>query len=298
MKMIYFVIIPLAVLTAVLLAAYLISKRNASRLAGEIEDYLISGKKPSYSVKSGDFSRLHNDVCDLCDALEVSRQNNARDNAKNADFVADVSHQLKTPLAGIRLYCEMRQNEAPSESGEKELMLLDKTEKLVFELLRLQKLKADAYEMTFSLCSLAGVVSSAVQPFRELFPGKNISVSGDAEIRCDPHWLIEAVGNIVKNACEHTAEDGEISIVVEPGERSAEIRITDNGGGVKDGETEHLFDRFYKSEGSSPQSTGIGLSIAKEIISRHHGIITADNTGTGLRIDICLPVIDGNEKIT
>lgn len=294
----------LAVFCALLLTGccVLIIKRRKTgkeinELSDEIEEYLKSGKTVLFNSADNDFSRLHNDVADLCTALDLQKQNNHRDNIKNAQFAADVSHQLKTPLAGIRLYCEMAQANNPTEGGEKQLELLDKTERLVYYLLRLQKLKADAYEMNFEKNSIEAVIENAAEPFRALYPEKQIEITGSAVLRCDGEWLAEAFGNIIKNACEHTKADGKITVKIERTESAVNITFEDDGGGAAESELPRLFERFYKSESSDENSTGLGLAIAKEITEKHHGIITAENTANGLKTAICLPIIDGAEKI-
>lgn len=280
-----------------LMAKSIAYRRKENALAEKIESYLKKGEKPVYSVSDDSFAVLHNNVCDLCDTLETQKHINENDNKKNAQFVADVSHQLKTPLAGLRLYTEMNQSENPTENGSKQLELIGKTEKLVFSLLRLQKLKADAYEMNFIKEKLEDIITATVFPFRELFPEKQFSISGNAEVRCDKEWLSEAIGNVIKNACEHTQPDGKVSVSIEKTPSSVTISITDNGGGAGNDEIPHLFERFFRSENSDKNSTGIGLAISKEIIEKHHGIISAQNTAQGLMVSMWLPIVDAAEKI-
>lgn len=290
----------LSVLSAFLLVFGVISitanrktHKSVEALSDEIEEYLKSGKRIHFDTSDNSFSRLHNDVSDLCDMLDLQKQNNKNDNIKNAQFVADVSHQLKTPLAGIRLYCEMAQEQNPSDNGEKQLRLLDKTERLVYNLLRLQKLKADAYEMSLTDNKIENIIENTAEQFKALYPEKQIEINGSAFLRCDGEWLSEAFGNIIKNACEHTEPDGRIRINIESAESSVGISFEDNGGGANMTDLPNLFSRFYRSENSEPNSTGLGLAITKEIVEKHHGIVSAENTADGLKITICLPVIDG-----
>lgn len=111
---------------AVLLILHFKRKKEIDALCDNIESYLSSGKKTDYSVNDNSFSRLHNDICDLQYLLEIQKENRIADNKRNADFVSDVSHQLKTPLAGVKLYCEMAQSERKTEYAEKEMQLINK----------------------------------------------------------------------------------------------------------------------------------------------------------------------------
>ncbi|MBR0537406.1 MAG: HAMP domain-containing histidine kinase, partial [Clostridia bacterium] len=215
---------------------------------------------------------------------------------KNAEFAADVSHQLKTPLAGLRLYCELDE-ENGNANAEKELRLIEKMERLVAELLKLQKIRADSFDFIFEDAALELLTEETFAAFRPLYPQKRFELSGAAVLRCDRAWLGEALSNIVKNACEHTPENGWISAAIENGDESVILTLEDNGGGVPASELPHLFERFYKAKNASPESTGLGLAITKEIVSKHHGTVTAENAEKGLRLTLCFPKIDANRKI-
>lgn len=269
------------------------TRKRLDGLSERIETYFAEGGSIPFSTKDDSLSRLENELAELCEALELQKQKNKDDNIKNAEFVADVSHQLKTPLAGIRLYCEMTQSENPTENGEKQIKLLERTERLVYNLLRLQKLKADAYELHFKENALENILSDITGELCVLYPEKHISVKGSASLRCDGEWLREAFLNIIKNACEHTSPDGLVKITVEKSENAVFVAFEDNGGGVAESDLPGLFNRFYKTETSGISGTGLGLAVSKEIVSKHHGVISAENTAQGLKITICLPVLSG-----
>lgn len=278
---------------AVLLIKNLRTRKRLNGLSARIENYFAEGGEIPFSTKDDSLSRLENELAELCEALELQKQKNKDDNIKNAEFVADVSHQLKTPLAALRLYCEMAQSENPTENGEKQMKLLDRTEKLVYNLLRLQKLKADAYEMNFKENAIENILSDITGELCVLYPQKRIPVTGSASLRCDGEWLREAFLNIIKNACEHTAPDGFVNITVEKSENAVFVAFEDNGGGVAESDLPGIFNRFYKTETSGTSGTGLGLAVSKEIVSKHHGVVSAENTSQGLKITICLPVLSG-----
>lgn len=215
----------------------------------------------------------------------------------NAEFLSDISHQLKTPLAALRLYCEMEHESAPSAHTEKELALIEKMEQLIQNVLKLEKIRSETYRMNFELCDLSKIAMTLQAELQPLFPRKQILVKGSASIRADENWLHEALGNLVKNACEHTQPDGTVRLLIEPGETSVSITVEDDGGGVAPEELPKLFERFHRAANAAPNSAGIGLAITKAVIEKHHGTISARNTGKGLSVVICLPVIDANLKI-
>ncbi len=290
-------VVILLIVSVIFIVLNLRKNKQVNKLKENIEEFIEGGEKTEYSTADSSFARLQNSVAELENLLLLEKSNSASQAKSNADFVADISHQLKTPLAGLRLYCEMEQGSSPTPYTEKELQLIAKMESLVFNLLRLEKIRSDAYTMKFTEHKLDEIIGEIIGSFKPLFPEKKFIICGTADLRCDKEWMIEAIGNIIKNACEHTDTDGKITVSVSENESSVTLVIEDNGGGVPKEQIPLLFNRFYRADNAAPESAGIGLAISKAIFEKHHATVTAENGKDGLKITACFPLINANLKL-
>lgn len=299
MKDIFLIValVVLLVLCAVLLALHIINKKKTRALTQSIDKFIKDGTMIELSTSDGDLAHLQSNICELEARLIQEREYTKLEAKNNTEFISDISHQLKTPLAGLRLYCEMEHNTSPGSHTEKELALISKMEKLIYNVLKLEKIRSDTYVMNFEETELSDLLLDLKAEFSTLFPTKAITVKGKGNLRTDKSWLREALGNVIKNACEHTKADGKVDIIIEEAEKSVSVIIEDNGGGVHENELPMLFRRFHRTENASPDSAGIGLSITKAIVEKHHGTITAENSEKGLRLNMCFPIIDANLKL-
>ena len=167
-------------------------------------------------------------------------------------------------------------------------------ENLIQALFRLERLCADGYAFHFAPADAESIIREQWQSLQAIWPEKKFVIEGSAHIRCDENWLGEAFLNLLKNACEHTPDDGVIRVQLERTEAAFFCVIEDNGGGVAPDELPKLFQRFYRAQHQSKNGAGIGLAIVKEIIQRHHGNIIAENGKHGLKMTISMPMLDRN----
>ena len=264
-------------------------ERRIRALAERMEDHL-SGNGPMLDValEEDNLARLQNAISDTQQSLARQRELYTQECARTSNLTADISHQLKTPLTTLRLYTEL--DDAPH--SDECLAQIQRMETLIQALLRLERLCADGYAFTFETADAEVILREQWQSIATLFPGKTLTISGAAAIRCDEKWLGEAFLNLLKNACEHCTSH--IHIHLERTEAAFFCSIEDDGGGVSPAELPRLFERFYRSENQKGNGVGIGLAIVREIITRHHGTITAENGEKGLRMTISMPMLDRN----
>ena len=201
-----------------------------------------------------------------------------------ADFLADLSHQLKTSLAVIRLNSDILA-EVDDIPPERRTQLTDEMtgnidgmEELVLAALKLAKLNAGAVEYELEVQPLAETCRESVKRISPLLRENGIKT----ELFCPeeisfPHdraWLCEAIENLIKNAADH-AECSIIRVEAESLPSAVKLSITDNGRGIPQEDIPRLFERFGKAtKGRNMTSVGIGLSIARKIAAAHGGDIT------------------------
>ena len=249
-----------------------------------------TGEMLDVALQEDKLAQLHNGIADLQQALTRVKQLNSEECTRTSQLTADISHQLKTPLTTLRLYTEL-DNATHMEAS---LEQIQRMEDLIQALLRLERLCADGYAFQFVQANVKEMILEQWQSLQTIWPNKQLIIEGEAHIRCDEKWLGEAFLNLLKNACEHTEENGMVRVQLERTEAAFFFVIEDNGGGVAPDELTKLVQRFYRAEHQNKNGSGIGLAIVKEIIQRHHGNIIAENGKHGLKMTISMPMLDCN----
>ena len=206
--------------------------------------------------------------------------------------ISDISHQLKTPLAALTMYQEIIADEPEHpdtvrEFSAKMSVSLKRMEYLIQAMLKITRLDTGNIVFEKDCLNVAALVSQSIRELttRAERENKRILVDGDAgqQLVCDRDWTREAIGNIVKNALDHTDPDGTVRIHWEHTPAMLRIFITDNGSGIAPEDIHHIFKRFYRSKRSlDTQGIGLGLPLAKSIIEGQGGIIAVrSDPGTG-----------------
>lgn len=278
-------------LAALIFAAlYFIQRKRIECLTARIEDFLVTGKNAlEYSVREDSIAPIHNAAAELENRILLSKEQVRDELKRTSTLIADISHQLKTPLASLKLFCELDEG----AHMEAQLGQIERMERLIYALLRLERLCADGYDFSFETHAVEKIVCEAWESLKPVYPGRNLEIEGSARIRCDEKWLGEAFLNLLKNACEHTGEGGQLHVKLEMTETTFYATVEDNGGGVSQKDLPHLFERFYRAgEKKETGGAGIGLAIVREVVRRHHGDIRAENTGKGLKLTISIPIMN------
>lgn len=278
-----------------LLIVQQLNRRRIQALTAQIEEFLSrDGQALDFSVREDSLATLQNAAAELQNRLLLARERQRQEGVRVEALAADISHQLKTPLASLRLFTEM-------DSGahmEAQLSQIERMERLIYSLLRLEKLCADGYAFTFEEAEQADIAQEAWLGLAALFPACRLNVIGTARVRCDRRWMGEVYVNLMKNACEHMPAGGAISLRLELTDTTLYCTVEDEGGGAPEEELQHLFERFYRTKAQTDERSGcgLGLAIVREIIRHHHGDARAENGERGLRICFFLPIYNLNRN--
>ena len=259
--------------------------RRIASLAADI-NHVLHGDSPidfdNYS--EGDLSILHSEIYKMTVRLREQQQKLMKDKEYLADSLADISHQIRTPLTSINLLVERLSASGLTDECRHQLAnelygLLDRIDWLITTLLKISKLDAGTVQFNRDTVSLEMLINKSCAPL--LIPielrGQELVICAEGNFYGDPAWTSEAVGNIVKNCMEHTPDGGKIEIEATENALYSEIVIKDNGTGISPEDLPHIFERFYKGKDSDGKSFGIGLALSRMIIAGQKGTVKAEN---------------------
>ena len=270
----------------------LIMHKRCKRIAelSERIDRILHGESDiSFEAYTeGELGVLQSEISKMTVRLREQQQRLINDKVYLADSIADISHQIRTPLTSINLIVDFLSQPELDEQRRMELVheldvLLSRIDWLIVALLKISKLDAGTAHFQAEEVALADLVAKAVSPV--LIPielkEQTLEISAEGSFVGDLSWTSEALGNIVKNCMEHTPTGGRIEIAARETPLYAEITVSDSGNGIDADDLPHVFERFYKGKNSSGNSFGIGLALARMIVTSQNGTLKAENKPGG-----------------
>jgi len=245
--------------------------------------------------EEGDISNLKSDIDQMTIKLKEQTEQSQKDKKYLEEILSDISHQMKTPLTSMYVMNDLfLEDNTMSEEVRREFLLknkeqLERIEWLVTSLLKMSRLDSGTETLKRKTIHSSDLILSAVEPLKIPIELKRqtleINYHKDPVLFVDPNWTREALLNILKNAHEHTEEKGIIKIEVTETPIYYEITVTDTGSGISKEDLPHIFERFYKGSGNK-ESIGIGLHMAKKIITMQEGEIRAISLRQGTKFEI------------
>lgn len=284
------------------LGIYLIYVITQEKKIAEINEYIKQINNKNYILKieendNGELSKLRNELYKTTVLLKETAEISEKEKENLSTAIADISHQLKTPLTSIRIILDNIQDDPDMEKEVREDFLIEISKQidwissLVVALLKIAKFDAGTIKMENNEINAKNLIDNIVSNLAILMELKNIeiitNVDEKATFIADYKWQQEALTNILKNAIEHSKHNSRIYITVENTNLFLKIIIKDEGSGIDKEDLKHIFQRFYKTKNSSENSIGIGLPLAKAIIEQSNGYIKVETKyGEGTSFEV------------
>ncbi|WP_077598428.1 sensor histidine kinase [Olsenella urininfantis] len=280
------------------LASTISRLRDIARLAKRMDDALSeSGPLSLDDMREGELAVLASHSEKALLRLRLANENLEAEKRSLADSLADISHQLRTPLTSLGLDLELLRRQTSDREQLERLRRseasLERTQWLVSALLKLARIDAGVVRLTQTPLDAAALVREAFAPLAVPYDMAGVGFSCHASapeggkrqapgFLGDGAWSREAIGNILKNCLEHTPRGGLVQASVSEDALACRIRIQDSGDGIAEEDLPHIFERFWHGRGGSssdpnPSGVGIGLSLARALVVAQGGQIRAAN---------------------
>ena len=228
--------------------------------------------------QAGDWYSLFHAINEMATILSAHAENQRQTKEFLQDIISDVSHQIKKII-------ESHKDDAATVSSftEKSQREIKRMEDVIYTLLKLARLDAGIIQMEKTPENLSVLMQDVLERFETWAERehKTVTLSGkeDVVLSCDALWVSEAIGNIIKNALEHTENGGHIGVKWSQSPLMTQIEITDDGKGIHPEDLYNIFKRFYRSRFSSDvHGIGLGLPLTKSIVEAHGGTISVTSS--------------------
>ena len=278
----------LTVSGAFVLTAWLFRRRSQKRIV-DLTEYLervnIGAGGTLIQTQEDDFSRLQDEIYKTVTTLYQTREAAVSAKKNFAENLANIAHQLKTPITAAFLSLQLMKKETANEYANQIEKQLDRLNRLEESLLMLSKIDAGTLLLKHERVDLYTALNLAAENLNDLLQDGHISIeipeNGCIEFFGDLEWTMEAFINLMKNCMEHSQPGGIVHCDYSGNPLYAEIRIWDDGTGFDKEDLPHLFDRFYRGRRAVGNGIGIGLALARSIFELQNGTITAYNRRNG-----------------
>lgn len=258
---------------------------QANKVISQYIDGDFSNHLPQNS--EGAIFQLFSSVEQLATMLKSKNETEHKSKEFLKNTISDISHQLKTPLAALTMYQEIIAGEPENVETVKEFSAkmgssLNRMNQLIQSMLKITRLDSGNIVFEKSRCSVSNLIAHSIRELTTRAENENkqiiVEKSPDEQLTCDMEWTGEAIGNIVKNALDHTGSGGMIHISWERTPAMVRISIADNGDGIAEEDIHHIFKRFYRSRHTlETPGIGLGLPLAKSIVEGQGGFLAVQS---------------------
>ena len=272
--------------------------RALAKMAADL-DRVLAGERDIRlrDMSEGELAILSSEIDKVIARLNLTVDELQAEKLALSDALADISHQLKTPLTSIAISTELIRDRLSARGDSEDLVerlrliqtLQARVEDLVAALLKLARIDAGVIKLVCGAVDARELVRKSFEPLAIAFDIADVRFSADvqdgASYEGDLTWSVEALENILKNCMEHTPAGGCVSVRVAEDVLACRIRIEDTGPGIAESDLPHIFERFYRGSRDAsaapsevnPAGVGIGLALSKSLVTAQGGTLTAEN---------------------
>ncbi|MER0282447.1 HAMP domain-containing sensor histidine kinase [Clostridioides difficile] len=292
----------LAFMICIVAVCIIITKKNQNRYdeLSLMLNQILEGKEVTYSdTKDTRLSKISHQVKKVKDMIEIEVEQSKLEKEAIKSLISNMSHQLKTPLSNITIYCELLENMNISTSQKKEFLQKMKNETfkidwLLQSLFKMTKLEDGVINFEVDELLIKDTILQSISTVFNKAEAKNIRINlepfSDVKLVHNKKWTIEAIVNVLENAIKYSPSNSVITVSIIKMELYTKITIKDEGIGIDSKELNDIFKRFYRSKNVENQNgTGIGLYLARLILEKENGnIIVESKLGNGSCFSIFL----------
>ena len=296
-KLIFVIGICLMIVACIAIVIYKVKNRNLFDSLESMIHRAMNGEFSPEHFDEGRLSKLESELSDFLSASSISAQNVKDERDKIKSLISDISHQTKTPISNLILYSELLESADLTGDDKSNVEAIhaqaEKLRFLIDSLVKLSRLENGILSLETDNEELNPLLQDVAMQLREKAEAKDIKLEikdTDARALIDKKWTQEAIVNIVDNAIKYT-DQGSITINTKDYEMFVCVDISDTGIGIPEEESAKVFQRFYRgSNVKSKEGVGIGLHLAREIISGEGGYIKlSSKLGEGTTFSVFLP---------
>lgn len=251
----------------------------------QILDDITAENTPDFTITEDTLDgKINVKLKRLYEILGGKTEQSKRDKEKMQSLVSDISHQVKSPAANLKMYMQILARQDIDEEKRREFLELsaaqaEKLEFLMQALVKMSRLETGIISFEKEKISVTEIIAEGLVQIAPAAENKNINVQVNCPdgifAYCDKKWTSEAVFNILDNAVKYTPQNGSIVVLADINEFYAQIKIKDSGAGISEREQAKVFGRFYRSETvKNTEGLGIGLFLTRNIISGQGGFIS------------------------
>lgn len=284
-------------LVLILLGIYYIISNSYADYSKDIKHIISEIEHDEFvpSTLEGELSILEDKIYAYKKRNEKLIEKSIEEKKELSDYIENIAHQIKTPIASIRLNEELALLSKDSSLLENNKVSFERLDHLFDSFMKLARIENDSVHFQLELGTMDELLEELKQLCLPIIKDTQLIINQcDISFFYDQQWLLEGMYNIIKNC----VEEGVSRVYIEPyyNKEMIHIIIRDNGKGIDEQDLPYIFNRFYRSQKNKKKGVGIGLALCKEIVLRHHGFINAYNDD-GAVFDISFPLLDIKEKV-